>query len=300
MTVEKVSYGGWPNCIRLSDGKVEAVVTTDVGPRVIRLGRVGGPNLLWGNAEDIGRMGDAEFRIYGGHRFWHAPEADPRSYQPDNLPVRVTMRGGTVKLTPAMEPATGMVKEMEIALDEGRFKVLHRLVNRNAWAVEAAPWALSMMAPGGFAIIPQEECRAHSDYLLPARPVVLWHYTNMADKRFTWGRRFIILRQDSAAKEPNKLGVLNTLGWAAYALGGDLFIKTFAVKRGAAYPDYGCNTESFSDHRMIEVESLGALVRLAPGGKAEHVEEWSLHEARVRDNEASIERLVAPLVEAVK
>ena len=35
---EKVSYGGWPNCVRLNNGKVELIITTDVGPRVIRFG----------------------------------------------------------------------------------------------------------------------------------------------------------------------------------------------------------------------------------------------------------------------
>ena len=33
---KKIRYGGWENCIRLSDGKTEIVVTTDVGPRLIR------------------------------------------------------------------------------------------------------------------------------------------------------------------------------------------------------------------------------------------------------------------------
>lgn len=298
MAVTMVKWGGWDNCVRLSNGKVEAIVTTAVGPRVMRLGFVGGRNLFWENAEDMGQTGDARFRIYGGHRFWHAPEGDPRSYLPDNAPVQVKMKGDVVKLTPAVEKETGMVKEMEISLDakSGRFRVLHRLMNKGMWPVDAAPWALSMMAPGGFAIFPQEEFRAHSDYLLPARPLVLWHYTNMADKRSTWGKRFIILRQDVKCKGPTKFGFLNKKGWAAYALKGDLFVKTVAYDPKAEYVDFGCNCESFTDHRMIEVETVGPVTRLEPGAKVEHVECWTLHKAAVADSEASIEKKVAPLV----
>jgi hypothetical protein len=44
--IETVDFGGWPNCIRLSNGEIEVIATTDVGPRIIRVGFVGGQNLL--------------------------------------------------------------------------------------------------------------------------------------------------------------------------------------------------------------------------------------------------------------
>ena len=37
-------YRGWPNCYRLSNGLIDLIVTTDVGPRVIRFGFVGEEN----------------------------------------------------------------------------------------------------------------------------------------------------------------------------------------------------------------------------------------------------------------
>lgn len=36
--IEKTPYGGWPNCYRIFDNEIELIVTTDVGPRVIRYG----------------------------------------------------------------------------------------------------------------------------------------------------------------------------------------------------------------------------------------------------------------------
>ncbi len=72
--IEKLSYGGWPNCYRLTDGEVELVVTTDVGPRVIRYGFVGGQNLFWENPDQLGKSDEAYWQMRGGHRLWAAPE----------------------------------------------------------------------------------------------------------------------------------------------------------------------------------------------------------------------------------
>ncbi len=59
---------------------------------------------------------------------------------------------------------------MEITLspDKNQLTVLHRLVNPNGPAIKLAPWALSVLAEGGRAIMPQEPYGEGDDYLLPA------------------------------------------------------------------------------------------------------------------------------------
>ena len=65
--------------------------------------------------------------------------------------------------------------------------------------VEAyAPWALSVMDTGGTAIIPLPPRGSHEDNLLPANSMTFWAYTDMADPRWTWGEKYLLLRQDSA------------------------------------------------------------------------------------------------------
>jgi hypothetical protein len=298
LTLRKVSYGGWKNCLRLTNGKIELIATIDVGPRIIRLGEVGGQNLFKEFKQMLGKTGGKEWRIYGGHRLWHAPEVNPRTYFPDNKPVSYDWDGKTLTLTQDAESTTGIGKQIEITMDAraNHVEVRHRLINTNPWSIEAAVWCLSVMAPGGRAIIPQEPYRSHSDYLLPARPVVLWHYTDMADKRWTWGTKYIQLRQDSTAKLPQKCGLLNRQGWAAYTLNGQLFVKKFDAVC-APYPDFCCNTELFTNEEMLEVESLGPLTRIdANGGTAEHTEDWYLHTVEVGDTEAAINRKVLPLI----
>ena len=44
--MEKVSCLNLSNCLKLSNGQVEVVVTTDIGPRIIRYAFVGGENIL--------------------------------------------------------------------------------------------------------------------------------------------------------------------------------------------------------------------------------------------------------------
>ena len=294
---EKIAYKGWPNCLRLTNGKLEIVVATDVGPRIIRFGKVGSQNFMKEFPQFLGKTGGQDWCIYGGHRLWHAPEVAPRTYAPDNTPVDYKWDSKALKLIQPTEPTTGIAKEIKIEMHPSapQVTITHRLINKNSWEVELAPWALSVMAPGGRAIIPQEEYRLHPEYLLPARPLVLWHYTNMADKRWTWGEKYIQLTQDPSAKTKQKVGLYNSRGWAAYALKNQLFVKRYKPIC-APHADIGCNTELFTNNDMLELETLGPLTNIAPGSKVDHVENWSLHDVKVSTRESDIDKKILPLI----
>jgi len=299
MAAEVVSYGGWKKNLRLANREIELIVTAEVGPRIIRLGFIGGPNEFAEYPAQIGQTGGDEWRIYGGHRLWHAPEAIPRTYYPDNSPIQWQSEGEGIRVTTPAEPTTGIAKAMRIWLDpaSNHVHVVHHLTNHGAWPLTLAAWALTVMAPGGRAIIPQEAYGSHAEFLLPARPLVLWKYTDMSDPRFTWGRRFVQLRQDRKATEPLKLGALNTLGWAAYENGGRVFVKRFACEQRATYLDYGCNCEMFTDSNMLEVESLSPIVALEPGVSIEHEEHWYLHRnVKLGSTDESIGAALDPLL----
>ncbi len=297
--METVNYGGWANCIRLSNGEIELVATTDVGPRVIRLGFVGGQNLFKNYDAQLGRTGDAEWNIFGGHRLWHAPEVVPRTYAPDNGPVEHDWNGATLVLR-SSEGVNGLDKEVRVTVSptSPRVEVAHRLVNRNPWAIELAPWALSVMAQGGRAVYPQEEYIPHPDVLVPARPLVLWHFNDMSDPRWTWGRRYIQLRQDPTATTKLKIGMANKQGWAAYLLGGEALVIRYAYDPRANYADMGCNTETYTDPDMLEVETLGPVTRLEPGDHVDHLESWTLAKVECGSDEAEIDAKLMPIVAA--
>ncbi|MEX1277386.1 MAG: hypothetical protein WEE20_15735 [Bacteroidota bacterium] len=279
MKIDRVPYGGWQNCVHLANDEIELIATTDVGPRIIRFGFIGDVNEFVEFPDQMGKTGGTEYRGYGGHRLWLAPESKELSYHPDNQPVGWTRGGDELLLKAPVESTTRIQKEMHIRLDakQNRVQIVHQLTNHNPFAVTLAAWALSVMAPGGRAIVPQEPYRPHPEALLPARPLVLWSYTKMNDPRWTWGEKYIQLRQDPKATIPQKVGMLNGTGWAAYANGDHLFIKRFYSNPDAMFPDFGCNLEMFTNAKMLEVESLSPLTTLDPGGTLTHEEEWSLH-----------------------
>lgn len=294
--MKKVEYAGWPNCIQLSNGQIELVATTDVGPRIIRWGFVGGKNIFKEFPDQVGKTGGDKWKNYGGHRFWHAPEISPRTYAPDNSAIDHKWNGKTLRLIQPVEATTGLQKEIEITLDpkRNRVTVLHRLTNKNLWAIETAPWALSVMQGPGRAIFPQEPV---VNQFLPVRPLALWGYTDMRDPRYIWGTKYIQVTCDPATDKPQKIGVMNTLGWAAYLRGQDVFIKRFDFDKKATYPDFNCNTECYTRADMIEIESLGPLQKMEPGAKVEHVETWFLFKGKIGEAETALDKNLLPLVE---
>jgi len=291
--MEQVAYGPWSHCLRLTDGRLELVITTEVGPRIIRCGFIGRQNLFGDVGPD---HGDGDWRLYGGHRLWHSPEVRPRTYAPDNDPVQSCEIEGGVRLQPPTEPTTGIRKELDVVLDEGHVEVTHRLYNCSLWPVELAPWALTVMAQRGLVVVAHPE--GDPDDLLPNRTLTLWPYTDMADPRVTWGARYITIRQDPSRARRFKVGLNAEAGWAAYLLDGDCFLKRFPYVASGCYPDAGCSCELFTNDLILEVESLGPLTQLAPGCCLEHVEHWHLFEGIHPDGtEASLDSVLSPCLE---
>ncbi len=312
ITIEKVEYKGWKNNLKLSNGEVELVITLDVGPRVIRYGYVGGANVFKEFDDQIGKTSEKEWMIRGGHRLWHAPEDIKRTYELDNSPVKWEKLGESgARVIQSVEPNTGIQKEMDLTLDQqgGGVKVVHRLRNTNMWDVELAPWALTVMAPGGIEIIPLPEKIAHPgslepgekpDYrgFVPNQNMIVWPFTDLADPRWRWGTRYITLRQDVNAKTPTKLGLAHKLGWIAYLNGGELFVKVIDYREGQQYTDGGSNFETFTNKDFLEVESLGPLQRVASGKTIEHLERWSLLKDATRETtDAAIDASIRPRIE---
>jgi len=298
--IEHVPYGGWDDCLRLSDGVAELIIPTQVGIRIIRYGLIGGNNVFAEVADDMGKTGEDIWRIYGGHRLWHAPEHPERTYAPDNVPVAVeTVNETTVRITQQNDDPSGLHKQVEVEmLGEGRVQVTHRLTNYNLWAVMTAPWSLSVMTTGGTAIIPLPPRGSHENELLPNTRLILWAYTDLSDSRWQFGREYLMLKQDVTAPNPQKIGTLNTAGWLAYVNDDVTFIKTFdKAQNDITYPDMGVNCELFTNDWMLELESLGAMQSLDAGASIEHVETWSLHQdIAIPSSDDDIKATILPLI----
>ena len=302
MELEYIPYEGW-DAVRLTNGDAEIVVTTAIGPRIIHYGLTGGPNAFQVIPETRGQADGSDiWQPYGGHRLWHAPEEKPRSYHPDNnaygTPV---MDRNTLSIVSPTESTTGIGKEMRVTLaaSGSAVQVEHVLTNRNVWPVTLAPWALSIVANGGKVVLPQEPFVSHDDALLPARPVVLWSFTNMADPRWRWGTKYVTLTQRDDLGTPQKVGLYNAQGWGASVTDTQTFVIQIKPAPGgpAALTDMGCNFETFTKGPFQELETLGPLTTLAPGAAVSHTEYWFLAKTTpMADTDDVLDAALLPVV----
>ena len=305
-----VEYRGWKNNVLLSNGDVELIVTLDVGPRVIAYRLPGGANVMKNYDAMMGGTGEPEWQIRGGHRFWLAPEDLTRTYFADNRPVKAEDIGHhAIRVTAPPEVEYGVQKVIELQLAESGTRVDVKLTVTNVGTTSTvlAPWGPTVMAPGGVEIIPLPEKSPHPGHVSnakspadygPNQALVLWPYFDFTDSRWTFGKKYLFLRQDSK-KGPTKIGLAHRMGWVGYWNAGTLFVKKFDYREGAIYPDGGTRYQTFSNEDMLEMETCGELVTLAPGASASLVESWELfgNVPEVK-TEADVDRVIVPLVQA--
>ncbi|MBI3396603.1 MAG: hypothetical protein HY042_12250 [Spirochaetia bacterium] len=255
---------------------MDLAVTTDVGPRIIHCALAGQSNLFWEDPSTAGAHGnavdDGTWRIYGGHRLWHAPESKPRTYEADNKPVPYTEVPNGVTLTPQKDEATGIRKEITLTLEPNRpcALVKHTLINLNAWPIELAAWAITVLGPDTIALIPMPDAPPG---LLPSGTVSIWPYTDLSDPRFQWSKNVIRVRQGPG--DAQKIGSSTRSGLCGAVRHNTLFVKKFKYL-GGRYPDYESTVEVYTNADMLELETLGPLTTLLPGESVEHLEEWHL------------------------
>jgi hypothetical protein len=217
-----------------------------------------------------------DYHFHGGHRLWHAPEAMPRSYIPDEGRMVITDLPDGVIIETQTEPGTGIRKRIEIRLaaEKPSATLKHTLINDGLWPVELSPWAITQFRLGGTAILPMPVGNADPAGLLHNRQFSLWPYSHINDPRLKLGDRYILFKAD--ALPPFKIGTFNSSGWLAYWVDGVLFRKTFNVHAGWPHPDNNCNAEMYCGNQFVELESLAPLKTLNPGDSVDHIEIWDV------------------------
>ena len=284
MAIEIKKIGGWGDPVRISNGIIDIDVSTAFGPHIIHLGFCGGQNFMkldpdrelsvYNESLDAFYMG-AEWHNYGGHRLWQSPEEMPRTYLPCNEPIEyeITEKGGIFRQQ--LFEFTNTQQEIEIVMCEDKPKadIIHRITNKNAWPVEFAPWALTVLKNGGIEIIPMPT----KDTGLVSNGVIgIWPYGKLNDKRVNFGEKFIAIQPDINNENKFKLGISNSEKYAAYILNNEMFVKTFDYDENASYPDGGMNFETFTNDKFIECEGLGKLEKLEYNQTATYVETWHM------------------------
>lgn len=266
------------SCIQLENGLISLWVTKDIGPRILGLTYMNGDNMLVVLPDaKIPVDGAEDYSLRGGHRLWYAPENPKTTYITDNRPVEIIPAGNTLEIIQPVDPLTDIQKSWKITLDEGQAMVTieHKLTNCGKELFELAPWAVTMLRPGGVGILPLQIDLDDEYGLQPNRQLVLWPYTeiNSPNIKLKDQAIFIVANMDDGAL---KVGVPNPRGWLAYELDDTLFVKRAGYDKNAKYLDRGASSQIYCNPDLIELETLGPVVSLAPGGSVEHQEIWQI------------------------
>jgi len=282
--ITRENFRGWEDAYRLSNGRVDAVVVTAIGPRIMSFGPTGGPNLFYVRDREAGGRNEAEWTFRGGWRLWIAPERRETTYSLDNAPCTAEVSGPTLRVTGPPQRDAGLQKTIEVSLDpeQPRLHVVSRLRNSGDRPRTYAAWSLSVLRPGGRAFVPFDV--GPLDGFDAIRRLILWSYTQVNDPRYRFGDRLVQIDHAKVTAAPpgstgrrrdeSKIGVDSAQGWGAYLLDGTLYVKSFAHDAEGQYPDGGATIEVYSSAEFLELEQLGPLTTIQPGEEIVFPEDW--------------------------
>ena len=279
----------WKELYTLSNGKIEIEIPALIGPRITALRYKNGDNIFYQAPNPHEKFHAKEWIPFGGHRLWHAPEQNPRSYYPDSLPIQFEISDNDFTMIQKIEETTMVRKEIRITLDadQDRVSVSHKMTNCGLWPIKFSGWAITMMAPGGTAVIPLPERIPFPQELVPNLSINIWPYTDLEDDRIAFHTKFISIQQDATANLPLKIGCSCPDGWVGYFINDTIFIKQISHISSKQYPDRGSNVEVFTNSELLEVETLGPLIEVQPQEALIHEEEWFLRKTEKNESAES-------------
>jgi hypothetical protein len=266
--LERVVFHGHDG-VRLDGELSSIVVITSTGPRVF--GLTGGDGLfavLPGSGLDV--PGGERFAFVGGHRLWAAPEVPELTYHPDDRPCAVEIDGGVRAEAPP--DGAGLVKAVEVRADGDDWIVDHELRNVSDGALTIAPWAITQLVPGGVARLPLGDV---GEGLQADRALVLWPYTRLDDPRLAVEADGVRIHAVPGGG-PLKVGAAPGDGSLSYERDGRRFVKRVELDPAGTYADRGAAAQVYVNDAFCELESLGPLREVEPGGAVEHRERWTL------------------------
>ena len=219
------------------------------------------------------------------HHFLHkhhnsliAPEIPKLTYIPDDRPVDTEVKEARIDQTQPTDPPTEIQKSWRIELDPdlAEVKIQHSLANRGDAPVDLAPWAITMLNPGGIGCIPLSEELEDEFGLQPNRQLVLWPYTEINSPCLSFTDRALFVNANMK-EGALKVGSPNPPGWIAYSNNDMLFVKGSVFQAEKDYLDRSASSQIYYNPDLIELETLGPVTTLKPGESVGHREIWRIY-----------------------
>ncbi len=256
-------YKNYGKCVVFERAGIKAVITVDLGPRIIYYGT---DEFNFMN-EDVdrnvsknGEFFDNEYKpgetwyLYGGHRVWKSPE-DLYTYTPDNYPIPYTIDEDGFGGEFCSEASKKFRYKLVVKMDKNGCLSVKNVALTRVSGEKFYTWALSVVCKNGTLHVPLNE---KVDDLNPVQNLVQWPYNDLADDRVTLTHSHLTVRQTN---KPNalKLGLYSKKGRAYYTVGDKTLKWTVEPpKADGKYSDFGCNFETYTNEHILEVEWLSA------------------------------------------
>lgn len=302
VTITTETYHGWAGAYRLSNGIVDAVVVPSIG-RIMAFEFTGQPdtnplfnNPLWAgkpapptpNAADP-KTFPTDWHNYGGDKVWPSAQDDWPKHQPaawppdpsfDNGPYQVTRLPAGVRLSGPVSPYFGVRVVRDITLLRGAAALVLRDRFFKAASGKAFPigiWSISQVRGDSTVYLP-----LNTHGLFPGLGLTpLGDSKTLLPNWSNWQAHGDVLAITRPSNIGTKVGVDDSAGWMACLYNGNLlFSEHFRRDPRAAYPDNGVNAEVFTNgddsQAYMEMEALGPMVTLRPGGALSRALSWRL------------------------
>jgi hypothetical protein len=265
MTVTPITYSGWPDCLRIANSDVDLVVAPQLG-RILRFGRLGGPNLLYESGLDARRQPATVdgWRNYGGDKLWPAPQSLwgwPPEAAYDSTPWTATATSdGAILESARPGEKTGAVFQRQIHLAKhGTTVVIDNMaINKGDVPIRLAVWEVCQVNDPLFCI-------------LPSGPQQWLTYDNVdVSALVTQKPSEVFIRRDPSRSL--KYGCASPAGYVAAQIGKDRLTLSAQFNPRAEYVDSGKAQQLFTardPNRYCELEITGPLTLVPQGGSVQ-------------------------------
>jgi hypothetical protein len=277
--IERITYHGWTNSLRLASDRAEVVVVPAIG-RIMSFRLLEGENVLWEDCSLDAKRGDSsgrEWVNFGGDKSWPAPEAEwsrytgRKQWMPpsafDALPVEGSVTNGQVVLTSPVDPHYGVRTVRRITLSGAELSVETTYERISGEPSKMAVWVITQFKDPVAVYVPVPENSKFPDghYKFGKEP---WPQLKPQ------GSLIEITRDPKTA---HKMGSdARSLVWVGEK---EICLVAPWPAKGEEYPDKGASAEVYTNpdpKKYVELETLGPLSLLKPGDRISHGQHYTL------------------------
>ncbi len=267
MNVREILSEQFGNCIQLTKGGTEVMVTLDYGPRIVSVKKDDGIQFIYnGEDEALGKK--------CGHKMRITLDKSTNGIYCDSSPVRYSPTGSGVRLVQTVTEPVQMEAVMEISFtEEDDIRVEHSVMNKSKENLKLSIYTETPFAEGGFVFAAQGRAVTPEK---PGKIMTLWDGCSWSDIRLTIDDEYVKVRSCGKSGTRLKIGVNDTEGFAGYISGDFALVKNYTHNINALYPFYNCSVFATENGGYLTLQMTSPFYLVEPEEAARHVEIWQI------------------------